>query len=244
MSKLAALAATRKRKDEEKKAVAGQENVRPQPNTSLALLGRLSGSKKSKSIDEHNKKPETDATSAQPAADTSNYEARESHSIAQKSQDQSSEAIGVGSNIPSSIGFEQYDLESLRAAPSIFAEAIVGRHTHGPRGALIECGCFTSAFASELSQADSNPFAEPSPDDVVIAAQSSKGQRSGKAGAKGADKSTDQVTSGVKAISADDSSRVKSKGLDVLAEYEKAKSKNVANFVVIGKAEAIHSDQV
>lgn len=32
----------------------------------------------------------------------------------------------------------------------------------------------------------------------------------------------------------DDTPKAKSKNLDVLAEYEKAKAKNAANFVVIG----------
>jgi hypothetical protein len=63
----------------------------------------------------------------------------------------------------------------------------------------------------------------------------------GKGGNKGSikvngDKDTSQVTNGVGALSVDDSSRARSKNLDVLAEYDKAKKKNAANFVVIGRS--------
>jgi elongation factor 1 alpha-like protein len=43
-----------------------------------------------------------------------------------------------------------------------------------------------------------------------------------------------QITSGVESMKIDDTPSVKSKNLDVLKEFEKAKSKNAANFVVIG----------
>lgn len=45
-----------------------------------------------------------------------------------------------------------------------------------------------------------------------------------------------QIASGVEAMKLDDTPRAKSKNLDVLKEFEKAKSKNAANFVVIGMA--------
>jgi elongation factor 1 alpha-like protein len=38
----------------------------------------------------------------------------------------------------------------------------------------------------------------------------------------------------VEALKMDDTPRAKSKNLDVLAEFEKAETKNAANFVVIG----------
>lgn len=39
---------------------------------------------------------------------------------------------------------------------------------------------------------------------------------------------------GVKQLSVQETAKVKSKNIDVLAEYRKAKRKNSANFVVIG----------
>jgi elongation factor 1 alpha-like protein len=48
------------------------------------------------------------------------------------------------------------------------------------------------------------------------------------------EKKADQIANSVEALKIDDTPRATSKNLDVLAEYEKAKRKNAANFVVIG----------
>lgn len=48
------------------------------------------------------------------------------------------------------------------------------------------------------------------------------------------EKKADQIASGVEAMRMDDTPRATSKNLDVLAEFEKKKAKNAANFVVIG----------
>lgn len=53
--------------------------------------------------------------------------------------------------------------------------------------------------------------------------------------ASSTDKAINGLTNGVSKVAVDDTPRVKSKNLDVLAEFEKAKKKNAANFVVIGK---------
>ena len=44
----------------------------------------------------------------------------------------------------------------------------------------------------------------------------------------------DQIASGVEAMKINHIPRATSKNLDVLAEFEKTKAKNAANFVVIG----------
>jgi elongation factor 1 alpha-like protein len=49
-----------------------------------------------------------------------------------------------------------------------------------------------------------------------------------------AEKKIDQIANGVEAMRIDDTPRATSKNLDVLAEYGKTKTKNSANFVVIG----------
>lgn len=51
-----------------------------------------------------------------------------------------------------------------------------------------------------------------------------------------AEKKADQISNGIEAMKLDDTPRATSKNLNVLAEYEKTKAKNSANFVVIGKA--------
>ena len=49
-----------------------------------------------------------------------------------------------------------------------------------------------------------------------------------------AEKKADQIANGVEAMKVDDTPRATSKNLDVLAEFDKMKTKNAANFVVIG----------
>jgi elongation factor 1 alpha-like protein len=48
------------------------------------------------------------------------------------------------------------------------------------------------------------------------------------------EKKADQIANGLEAMRVDDSPRATSKNLDVLKEYANTKSKNAANFVVIG----------
>ena len=69
--------------------------------------------------------------------------------------------------------------------------------------------------------------------DCLTPAPGQKGQKSGPKQAN-AEKAAASLANGVNALSVDESSRAKSKNLDVLAEYEKTKAKGNANFVVIG----------
>jgi len=79
----------------------------------------------------------------------------------------------------------------------------------------------------------------PSPDDIVIAAQSKANGKESKAPPRtNGEKKADQIANGVEALRVDDTPRATSKNLDVLKEYEKAKTKNAANFVVIGHVDA------
>lgn len=48
------------------------------------------------------------------------------------------------------------------------------------------------------------------------------------------EKKADQIANGVESMKIDDTPRATSKNLDVLKEYEQARGKNAANFVVIG----------
>lgn len=49
------------------------------------------------------------------------------------------------------------------------------------------------------------------------------------------DQLANRVTDGVKALGLDDRPKAKRKNIDVLAEYQKVKNKNTANFIVIGE---------
>ncbi|TVY53590.1 HBS1-like protein, partial [Lachnellula suecica] len=126
-----------------------------------------------------------------------------------------------------------------QAEPSAFANTMFSQPPpRQPSGNL-----FTLPYTASSSAAASNPFSGPSPDDIVIAAQSkaagiSKPIKSVGLTKTNGEKRADQIAQGVEAVKLDDTPKAKSKNLDVLAEYEKAKKKNAANFVVIGHVDA------
>ncbi|PLB41356.1 putative translation elongation factor EF-1 subunit [Aspergillus candidus] len=82
--------------------------------------------------------------------------------------------------------------------------------------------------------------AGPSPDDVVLNAQSSaKGFKSKQSAAKSTgDKKSTDLASGMDNLSVVEKVNVKSKNLDVLSEFEKTKRKRAMNFAVIGHVDA------
>ncbi|KAH6843116.1 hypothetical protein B0I37DRAFT_212366 [Chaetomium sp. MPI-CAGE-AT-0009] len=95
-----------------------------------------------------------------------------------------------------------------------------------------------------LPQSVRDTFAQPSPDDVVLAAQAKA--KSMKAGPKTAaaqpkkkgTTSTDAATAGVDGLRISDAPLPKSRNLDVLSELEKSKPKKSASFVVVGHVDA------
>ncbi|KAL4988613.1 P-loop containing nucleoside triphosphate hydrolase protein [Aspergillus falconensis] len=80
----------------------------------------------------------------------------------------------------------------------------------------------------------------PSPDDVVLNAQSSaKGFKSKQPASKSeGDKKAGGLAGDMGNLSVAEKVNVKSKNLDVLSEYKKSKRKNAMNFVVIGHVDA------
>lgn len=82
---------------------------------------------------------------------------------------------------------------------------------------------------------DTNPFAGPSPDDVVLAAQSKQKQPGTKK--KQNESNKDQVTDITKSVAAtklEEVPKVKSKNLNVPVEFENSNHRGSTNFVVIG----------
>ncbi|KAK0120257.1 Hsp70 suppressor, GTPase facilitates ribosomal subunit dissociation [Cadophora gregata] len=127
-----------------------------------------------------------------------------------------------------------------QAEPSAFANTMFSSNsptTTTPRP--YSSNLFSLPYTSNSAvPTTADPFAGPSPDDVVIAAQSKA-----KGGSKGPpktsnEKKADQIANGVEAVKLDDTPRARSKNLDVLSEFEKAEKKNAANFVVIGHVDA------
>ncbi|RAK97371.1 putative translation elongation factor EF-1 subunit [Aspergillus ibericus CBS 121593] len=80
----------------------------------------------------------------------------------------------------------------------------------------------------------------PSPDDVVLNAQSSaKGFKSKQSASKSGDKKSQAgLTEGLNNLSVEEKVNVKSKNLDVLSEYQKSQRKKAMNFAVIGHVDA------
>ncbi|CAG7930556.1 unnamed protein product [Penicillium olsonii] len=137
----------------------------------------------------------------------------------------------------------QESLPSIRATPSTFASTIVGTSastvaepSHSPPG--------STDLLKIYGQNNAEPFdfAAPSPDDVVLNAQNTaKGLKSKTAPSKstGDKKGQSELAGGMKDLSVEDKVTVKSKNLDVLAEYKKSTRKKSANFVVIGQYIAV-----
>ncbi|PWY68129.1 hypothetical protein BO94DRAFT_540322 [Aspergillus sclerotioniger CBS 115572] len=80
----------------------------------------------------------------------------------------------------------------------------------------------------------------PSPDDVILNAQSSaKGFKSKQPAAKAGDKKSQAgLSEGMNNLSVEEKVNVKSKNLDVLSEYQKSQRKKAMNFAVIGHVDA------
>ncbi|PNP85649.1 hypothetical protein FNYG_00705 [Fusarium nygamai] len=125
-----------------------------------------------------------------------------------------------------------------RAAPSAFARTLFGSApSKAPRPDEIFAMPYTS---SPIYVAEA--FAEPSPDDVVLAAQAKAGKKAvakaPKKAQKEKDKDVSQVEKDVAELNVVEAPPPKSKGLDVLKEYENSSNKRSISFVVVGHVDA------
>jgi len=237
-SKLAALAATRKNK----------ENQRPEDGristNSVALLDKLAVTSRESKM---NQGPDTSVPSRQSQTTERAAKVRNRQYHARKPQDTSvlkppQEVSSIIEMLPPRPSVESQPEGVPAATPSVFAQIMLGLISkaesvepqsldqHAVR-AFVNCTEFNSAG--------------PSPDDVVIEAQTSKSQPSKTIKqtpkTKNDDNSISDVAQGIKGVTVEEQ-KVKRKNLDVLAEFEKSKSKNAANFVVIGMSKKNHFD--
>ncbi|ODM15042.1 hypothetical protein SI65_09537 [Aspergillus cristatus] len=132
---------------------------------------------------------------------------------------------------------------NIRAPPSGFASTIVGDSTRPMMTEPSHLHSNTADLIRIYGQDLTEPFdfAGPSPDDVVVNAQSSaKGFKSKQPAAKSAGdkKAQGDLAGGMGNLSVAEKVNVKSKNLDVLSEYKKSNRKKSANFVVIGHVDA------
>ncbi|KAL5000404.1 hypothetical protein BDV10DRAFT_162708 [Aspergillus recurvatus] len=133
---------------------------------------------------------------------------------------------------------------NIRAPPSTFAVTIIGDDTRlkktEPSHLYTNSLDLIKIYGQDL--AEPFDFAGPSPDDVVLNAQSSaKGFKSKQPVPKSeSSKKAAELAGGMGNLSVAEkvNVNVKSKNLDVLSEYKKSKRKNAMNFVVIGHVDA------
>ncbi|KAI9702919.1 MAG: Hsp70 suppressor, GTPase facilitates ribosomal subunit dissociation [Candelina mexicana] len=250
VSKLAALAAARKRKEEEKKASSTEPTSRDRPtgppSSSIALLDKLGSGRKHQASLGVKHQPTADEDGAgKVSSSTLRIPALHSSKLSQHARDrfgQESKVQGCERSNSDSDGFGEIPDVSFKASPSIFARTMLGKHPDRYLSGLTpeRSPDFQLPYVAGSHFTESFTFAEPSPDDVLTNAQNSKGSKGGKSASKqpNGTKEATQGANGVGTLLVEESPSAKSKNLDVLAEYEKAKGKNAANFVVIGHVDA------
>lgn len=231
-SKLAVLAAARKKKEIQK--VEDAENA----TSSVALLDKLS---KPREV-----KPNNASSSSQPSSVGSDPTAHKQSSKfprrmskgpenpvhahpAEKSFEKSDSSTGQSIEKKSEI--------TPAARPSIFARTIFGTPVLSLQHNVRVSGHYLVGPDTDAKF----DFAGPSPDDVVTKAQNTKGPnqkpiRQPPQPSSG-DKSVNAVVQSVGNVTIEEP-KVKGKNLDVVAEFERSKPKNAANFVVIGHVDA------
>ncbi|KAJ6188371.1 hypothetical protein N7519_003279 [Penicillium mononematosum] len=252
LSKLAALAAARKKKEGEKAPSLSETSTPSTPKleqptsldhsgTSRSLRDRLAASGRSTP-----KAPEGPGSLRRLATPSSSSHPIPKRPEAETKKPSVSELSGSMQRVVLEAKEEpepQQTMPTIRASPSTFASTIVGAAT-GPTAAEPSYLHSTSSDLLRIygqDHAEPFDFAAPSPDDVVLNAQNTaKGMKSKSAASKSAvvKKGQSDLADGVKELSVEDKVTVKSKNLDVISEYKKSTRKRSANFVVIGHVDA------
>ena len=184
VSKLAALAAARKRKENEKASGDGSKSV----TTSVALLDKLhinSNSnvdtklnlEESRDFSRKTKIQATQATSQEPSKEVRKYPKKSAQAFSP-----SPISYPPSEETTDSLEVLEEQTPTISATPSAFARTMIGSFpstlpsvaTQKPLMSLD--ALFSSVCASGVIMTDLDPFAGPSPDDIVANAQkSSKG---------------------------------------------------------------------
>ncbi|KAI1380283.1 hypothetical protein F4677DRAFT_441599 [Hypoxylon crocopeplum] len=239
MSKLQALAAARKKKADEQRSGVGQLNEVTQKLSSLPAISRQPVSAKENVRPPARSSGETTSdlgTGTTKVLRGVGYEgAKARHNPVQGQLDAFKDKPA---NPPPPTDRLSVAPPLRIAAPSPFAQALIGpantSTTPMPRYYPFPYMNFTSSVT--------DAFSAPSPDDVVLTAQS---QASSKKSAASTTKKkaqpvgkSDEAVDGMKGLKIDDAPLPKSKNFDVLKEFEKTKTKKSASFVVVGHVDA------
>lgn len=234
-SKLAALAAARKKK-ENQKSENGQNAT-----SSVTLLDKLSNKPQQVQLD---KAPDESKSGNSSAITEQNlieqpkkYPTQKSKGLESPQDDPPAKEAFIKSTPLASPDMERKPEIIPTADPSIFARTIFGASTVSQQHDIqtLDCCVLGPEINAEFD------FAGPSPDDVVVKAQNTKkpSQKPVKQPPQpsSGDKSVNDVVQGVENTVIEDA-KVKGKNIDVIAEFERSKAKNAANFVVIGHVDA------
>ncbi|KUI69644.1 HBS1-like protein [Cytospora mali] len=213
MSKLQALAAARKRKAEEKKSETSQEETASKDPTQTEAVERGVARMKIARLEaEPSPSPatpstNTDTASPLPSTVDGAFESRD-------------EPITPQPPVP-------------KAEPSAFAQALL----HNDSASKAPSRLYPPPWmAYTTPDALSEAFSKPSPDDVVLAAQSKAGKKSTSATPNAKNKESTEAA--LKNLKIAETPLPKSKGLNVLKEYENSKLKKHASFVVVGHVDS------
>jgi elongation factor 1 alpha-like protein len=177
-SKLAALAAARKKKEEERRQ-AGPSTGPLESSRTISLLDRLGSKKEIAPVlaPALNKPAQRRAEPEQPAFTVPVRTKRQS-SFIQETQIEPAKTIEA-----TEPPLKRQAIQDLRAQPSAFAQALFG-FLGSDGGAALDIQStvsrnsplrnlsFTLPYVDSVEQLPANPFAGPSPDDIVLAAQS------------------------------------------------------------------------
>ncbi|KAL8845569.1 MAG: hypothetical protein Q9176_000205 [Flavoplaca citrina] len=245
MSKLAALAAARKKKENDKHVSSDSQAS----NASVNMLEKLNTM--TEDSETLGMRAPANFGRDTPSVQTKPLSINQSRKYPRKRGDLSLTAT-AGNDTPEEIatpagGSENSVQEAIpqsnpTASPSTFAKAMFGDTQDPLPSAMPPIQSLTLSSPRVLrANAKIDPFAGPSPDDVVAKAQnSSKGAKAAKKAAEPAtnDKAKINLAADIEAVAIDGGPKPRSKNLDVLAEFEKSRVKNAANFVVIGHVDA------
>ncbi|EPS41099.1 hypothetical protein H072_4950 [Dactylellina haptotyla CBS 200.50] len=231
-SKLAALAKARSKAKAEKAAEAGAES-----RTAVSLLDRLS-KKKTDTPPTISPAAKASTTTSTPAAPPVPDQLHEKATPDTPKDEKPIETLATPSSEPDLLPKAQ----PSGFAMSMFGNRISGLFSDGIANSQIYCSVAPSQKAAAKAK---QGFEGPSPDDVVMAAQSqSKGLVKGQKPEKNSTAAA--IQKGVEALKVADApekpapQKIARKKIDVVAEYEKSKSrrKENANLVVIGHVDA------
>ena len=234
-SKLAALAAARKKKENQRLEEG------PNSTSSVALLDKLSSKARQVKSDKApgllSAKPESATTEQTVNEQPRRYPRGKPKELAPSQDDQVVKETVKESDPLAGPGIGKKPKTIPTAGPSVFARTIFG----APAGSQQHHDQILDYYALGPVTLAEFDFAGPSPDDIVTKAQNTKGptKKPTKQPPRpsSGDKSVDGVTQGIGNVNIEES-KAKGKNLDVVAEFERSKPKNAANFVVIGHVDA------